>query len=217
MKTILLILMSIFMVACGKTEWSECDFPTATVQAVKADKRPVILVIGDSISLGYTPVLQSDLPNYNVVHSPCNPPTVVDVNQHIDNWLNLDAHYAAVVFNSGLHDLTYRYNTSDADYEINLKSIAQHIKAKNLNAMFNLSTEVLPGTPAFDASRVVQLNAIGSTVMSQVGIPVFDLYSVSQTIPGDHKTPTDVHYTGQGYKVLGTAIEGELSTLFGIN
>lgn len=217
MKTLLIFLSVLFLSACGKTEWSECDFPASTVQAVKRDARPVILVIGDSISLGYTPVLQSGLSAYNVVHSPCNPPTVVDVNEHIDNWLNLDARYAAVVFNSGLHDLTYRYNTSDSTYEASLRSIAQHIKAKNFNAMFNLSTEVLAGTPAFDANRVVNLNVIASDVMNQAGIPVFDLYSVSQTIPNEHKSPTDVHYTGQGYKVLGDAIKAELFSLFGIN
>jgi lysophospholipase L1-like esterase len=214
MKNILLLSIAV-LIGCSEKGRNECEWSTASVKAARTDGRPVLLVIGDSIALGYGPEMQESLPSYLVVNAPCNAPDSNDHAAFIDEWLSIP-NLAAVTFNSGLHDATYRYNVSDQSYEANMRFVAQRIKAKTPNALFLTSTEVLPGTPAWQPGREVQLNAIAQAVMAQEGMPVFDLYSVSQSIPNEHLNSLDVHFTEAGSAVLGQAILGELFSLYGI-
>jgi hypothetical protein len=215
MKNILLLFLSLVLMACSEKGRNECEWSNADIKAASTDGRPVLLVIGDSISLGYGPEMQELLPSYKVMNAPCNAPDSFDHVVFIDEWLSIP-NLAAVTFNSGLHDATYRYNVSDASYEANMRFVARRVKAKTSNALFLTSTEVLPGTPAWQPGREVQLNAIATTVMAQEGMPVFDLYSVSQTIPSEHLNSLDVHFTVAGSIVLGQAILAELNSLYGI-
>lgn len=178
--------------------------------------KPSILVIGDSISIGYTPTIQAALPNYEVVHNPCNAMTSTWTNLYVEDWLSERASFDAITWNNGLWDIASWIATSDADYIANLHTIAQKLKAKSSNVLFITTTEVLPGTQYRNNADVIHKNSLAVTVMGQEGIPVLDLYSYSTTIQNEHVTPTDVHFTETGYQLLGQQVLNALSANFSI-
>ncbi len=192
--------------------------PTCTGQetVTPATGAPTVMVIGDSISIGYTPTVRAGLPTRDVVHNPCNAMDSIWTSQHIDQWLDSRPSFEAITWNNGLWDVASWAPTPDAQYEANLHFIAQKIKAKTSKPLFVLSSEVLPGTAYRNDADVQAKNAIAVAVMALEGIPVLDLHAVSATIQADHVTPTDAHFTDAGYAVLGSAVLNQLS-LMGVN
>jgi hypothetical protein len=210
-----LVVFAILLIGCAKTH---NDQVCPVAQSISAPTgKPTILIIGDSISIGYAPYVESGLPNYDVVHNPCNAMTTFWTITQIDYWLAGRPTFEAITFNNGLWDISSWVQTTDAEYIDNLHTIAKKVKAKTSKPLFILSTQILPGTPYRWDGDVVHKNALAVTVMNNEGIPVLDLYSVSATIPFDHVSPIDPHYTQAGYSILGQAVLGALSTTYGIN
>ena len=178
---------------------------------------PTILVIGDSISIAYTPTLKDALSTYDVVHNPCNAMTSTWTAQNIDTWLASRDTFEAITWNNGLWDIADWEKVSDIDYAANLHAIAQKIKAKTAHPLFILTTEVLPATEHRVNADVINKNNIARDVMALEGIAVLDLYSISQTIVDEHVSIDDVHFTEEGSQILGDAVLNSLDTLFGIN
>lgn len=214
LKSLLLIVM--LSSACGKkSSGGICPANEALPAATGA---PTVLIIGDSISIGYTPTIEAALtPAYDVVHNPCNAMTSAWTAQNIDTWLASRDSFEAITWNNGLWDIADWENISDSDYAAKLHSIAQKIKAKTAHPLFILTTEVLAGTPHRENADVVNRNNIARDVMALEGIPVLDLYSVSQTIIDEHVSQDDVHYTDAGSEVLGQAVLEKLNELYGVN
>ena len=218
MKTIKVcqLLFCLLAMACSKKQSGGICPANETLPA--ATGAPTVLVIGDSISIGYTPTLIAALsPNYDVVHNPCNAMTTTWTAQNIDTWLASRDSFEAITWNNGLWDVADWENVSDSAYAANLHAIAQKIKAKTAHPLFILTTEVLPATPHRNNADVVNRNNIARDVMNLEGIAVLDLYSVSQTIVGEHVSVDDVHFTEAGSQVLGEAVLDSLDTLFGVN
>lgn len=210
----LTLLLALALFGCAKP-----DAPPTCVPGEKlatATGAPTVLVIGDSISIGYTPHVASALPNYDVVHNPCNAMTSTWTLQEIDGWLAGRASFESITWNNGLWDVADWISTPASVYVANLHAIAQKIKAKTTRPIFVLTTQVLPGTPNRVDANVITFNALAVQVMAQEGIPVVDLYTTSAGIQSEHKTPTDVHYTDQGYQDLSVPILNELNIL-GVN
>ncbi len=66
---------------------------------------PKILIIGDSISIGYTPTVAAELADVaEVVHSPGNASDCMNIIANIDAWL-AEAAPQVVALNCGLHDI----------------------------------------------------------------------------------------------------------------
>ncbi len=216
MKNLLLILtLGLLLSACAsKDKEAYPCYETATAD----DSRLDILVIGDSISIGYTPYVQDALAtNYDVSHNLCNAMESSNGVKKIDLWLSQRATWEAITFNHGLWDAASWVNTPISTYKNNLHVIAQKIKARTSKPLFILTTEVLPGTPYRNDSRVQALNAAAVEVMNAEGIPVLDLHTFSQTIQDKHVNPNDVHYTEEGSSLLADEVLNELNTLYGIN
>lgn len=199
---------------CGKTEGD--PYP-CFVGVPESNGLPTILVIGDSISIGYTPYLQSALLAYDVVHNPCNARTSGHTRESIDAWLSSRASFEAITWNNGLWDVAQWEPTDDETYINNLRYIAQRIKAKTAKPLFLTTTEVLSGTPDRIEADVVHKNSLAVAVMASEGIPVLDLHAVSVGIAAEHINAHDVHFTEQGSSDLADAILAELNTTYGIN
>ena len=213
MKHLLFALTAILATPSAKSDASDQFCPKQSLPA--ATGQPSILVIGDSISIGYTPTIQKALgATYDVVHNPCNAMDSTWTRQQIDYWLGSRASFEAITWNNGLWDNVDSDPTSNAKYEANLHAIAAKIKAKTAHPLFVLTTEVLPGTPNQRNADVIQKNAIAVAAMAAEGIPVLDLYVVSQRLV--HVSPTDLHYTAAGSAALGAAVLAELKTRYGI-
>ncbi len=211
------LVLALSFTACAKKEGP--PICPSNVPLVASDGRPTVLVIGDSISIGYTPTVKAalDQSGLQVVHNDCNAMTSTWTKSQIDTWLNSRPSFEAITWNNGLWDIANWINTPAAEYAANLHTIAQKIKAKTAHPLFVLSTQVLPGTPYREDANGVAFNQIAVTVMQQEGIPVLDLYSVSAGIQADHVSPTDAHFTSAGYLILGNSVLGELDALYGIH
>ncbi len=189
--------------------------PTCTGMETVTDPtgQPTVMVIGDSISIGYFPAIKAALVNRDVVHNPCNAMDSGWSAQHIDQWMTSRTSFEAITWNNGLWDVASWGPSSDAQYEANLHYIATALKAKSSKIIFVLTTQVLPGTDYRNNADVLAKNAVAIAVMASEGIPVVDLYTVSTTIQSEHVNPTDVHYTDAGYGVLGAAVLGGLNSI----
>lgn len=183
------------------------------------DARPDLLVIGDSISIGYTPTLQATLTAYDVVHNPCNAMSSNNGIKKIDSWLAMRTDWHAITFNHGLWDIRDGINTSEDTYRSNLTEVATKIKARTTRPLFILATRVPINAPYRTNDDIVRYNEIATEVMVSLGIPVLDLYSASESIIDMHINPVeqnDVHYTSEGYETLGEAIVSELEALYAL-
>lgn len=172
-----------------------------------------VLIIGDSISEGYTTALQSlKLSNIEIVHSqnPGADGTNSRDTQHgveqIDYWLDHAGDIDLVSYNQGMWDmcpdLPDTYHDID-QYKENLRIIMDHIQARRINVMFMKST--FAPKNSCRAPYVLDYNAAAIEVMNEKHIPVYDLYSVAydnrqyfQHLEGQG----DVHFTDTGYMNL---------------
>ncbi len=197
------------LVACGPED--KCAYePPAD------DSRPDILVIGDSISLGYTPVLEALFgEDKQVIHNECNAKHSFEGVLRIDHWLDSRERFEVITFNHGIWDSLLSVSTTDSEYAENLREIGLKVMEKTDRPVFVLTTEILPGTPKFDPQRVAELNNVAELVMADLGIPVIDLYTLSTMHRDKHINPTDVHYNGEGYWIFGEYIREQVRSIYG--
>jgi len=188
------------------------------------NKKTKILIIGDSISIGYTPFVTKELKTKaTVIHNPGNAQHSGNGLKKIKEWIG-DEHWDIIQFNWGLWDLCYRDKNSNVqgnrdktngkitynikDYEANLDSIVRILK-KNTNAkLVFVTTSYVPEHEAGRYSSDPQkYNAVAKKIMKKQGILINDIYEKSIPI---HKKlglgTDDVHYTKEGYQKLSELI-----------
>ncbi len=207
----------------------EAASPTADPDP--ADRLPTVLVLGDSISIGYTPPLASELSEVAVVVRPMTPDgkaincagTTRGV-ANIDDWLAAAGQPDVITFNFGLHDLKRESrdesgksiaSDSPADppqadpeaYRRNLTTIADKLIASGAKLFFVTTTPVPPGgvRPHRDLGDPLLYNGIARQVVEPRGIEVIDLCSLAAEHP-EWMRPANVHFTAEGSVGLAAAI-----------
>ena len=187
-------------------------------------KKQKILIIGDSISLGYTPFVKENLSEWAMVeHNPGNAQHTGTGLERIDAWIG-DTQWDIIQFNWGLWDLCYRHPNAKAygnrdkingvvtfsveEYASNLEGLVKKIKEKSNAKLIFVTTSYVPkeevGRHAIDAKKY---NEAAKAVMKKYGIMVNDIYKASKNIHKKHGIGShDVHYTEQGYEKLGELI-----------
>lgn len=177
---------------------------------------PQVLIIGDSISLGYTPVLQGMLRGEVDIRRPLNDGggwincegTRKGV-QMIDEWLAL-GDFDLIHFNFGLHDLkhvhpeTGRNSTDPAhpqqsdirQYEANLKVIVRKLKASGAELIFATTTPYpdKPGGPLRRADQPAKYNGVAVKIMEENGIIINDLHGFVLPRMEALLLPNNVHF-----------------------
>ncbi len=176
---------------------------------------PRVLLIGDSISIGYTqPVIKLLERKAMVarVDDNCGP-TSYSLD-HIDEWLG-NATWDVIHFNWGLHDLCYRHpdsttqgnrdkingtiNVTPEQYEKNLEVLVKRLMKTGATLVWASTTVVPEGEPGRFAGDDVKYNAIAERVMKKHGIAINDLHSLSKTLtPEMFQAPGNVHFTAEG-------------------
>jgi lysophospholipase L1-like esterase len=183
---------------------------------------PRVLIIGDSISIGYQVPLREALKGKANVHRPgvnCGP-TTRGVEQ-IEQWL-ADGKWDVIHFNFGLHDVRHfdqgkasgadkgQRQVSEADYEKNLEHLVARMKKTGAKLIFALTTPV----PADSDGRVpgdeVRYNDIARRVMQKHGVAINDLYSFALPRLSDIQRPANVHFSEEGSKQLATAVAASI-------
>lgn len=149
---------------------------------------PRVLLIGDSISMGYTLPVRAKLAGRANIHHPAENcgPTERGLAQ-LDKWLGSN-HWDVIHFNFGLHDLKYldekgQYVGPDIGkqvappeiYRQNLRALAKRLQTNGAALIFATTTPVPPGTTGRIAGDERKYNEVAISVMKELGIPVDDL------------------------------------------
>jgi lysophospholipase L1-like esterase len=171
---------------------------------VKDDpKLPRILLIGDSVSRGYTqPTRKALAGKANVHRAPANCGPTASGLKNLDVWLG-EGKWDVVHFNFGIHDRA----TPPADYVKRLEEIVVRLEKTGAKLMW-ASTTPIPDNPTQKqtAQSIVDKNALAAEVMKKHGIPTDDLFGAMTPRLKEFQPPLDVHFTGAGYDFLGATV-----------
>ncbi len=188
--------------------------------APPAPTLPKVVLLGDSIRLGYAPLVAKRLEGKAIVVSPAaNGGDSANVLQHLDEWV-IRERPAVVHFNCGLHDLkvtkgTSRHQVELTAYQANLRRIVARLRQETSAALvFANTTPILDarharrgaGFDRFEAD-VRRYNTAATAVMRDAGVPVHDLHWVVEQGGPDKLLGADgTHYTRAGYERLAEAV-----------
>jgi lysophospholipase L1-like esterase len=167
-------------------------------------KLPRVLLIGDSVSGGYTLSARKALAGKANVHkAPENCGPTANGLKKLDIWLGGEK-WDVIHFNFGLHDS----RTPVADYEGRLREIVARLKKTGAKLIW-ASTTPRPADgkegPGIVAA-VVERNEIAARVMKENGIVIDDLYTAVVPHQAEMQNPKDVHFNAKGYEFLGATV-----------
>ena len=212
--------------------------PVVSAAHVQADE-PRVLLLGDSISVGYTPFVKTMLQGQARVLRPMRNAKQAEncagTNHgvtRIDDWLKIDGgEFDVIHFNWGLHDLKRvdaktKSNSNDPGdphqaepdvYEKQLREIVGKLQATNAKLIFATTTPVPAGKlkPHRDVQDVVKYNDIAKKIMAEHNIAVDDLYSAVLPKLNELQRPVNVHFTPQGSEFLAREVTGSVREALG--
>jgi lysophospholipase L1-like esterase len=190
---------------------------------------PKVLIIGDSISIGYTPFVKRQLKDEAAVsRNPGNAAHTGTGLEKIDAWLG-DTRWDLIHFNWGLHDLCYRspdakrqggrdkvngtLTTTLEQYEKNLDQLVTRLAKTGATLVWASTTLVPEGEAGRIAGDDKKYNEVAARVMKKHGVATDDLHALSATFAADlFVKPGDVHYKPAGYQKLGTQVASSIRT-----
>jgi lysophospholipase L1-like esterase len=187
---------------------------------------PRVVLVGDSIRMGYAPLVAKQLQGKAVVISAKpNGEDSGNVLRNLDEWV-IKEKPDVVHLNAGLHDLKLtdkKYQVPIADYERNLQTILDRIrKETKATIIFATSTPIIDnlhaqrkvGFDRFEAD-VQKYNTAAVAVMKRNGVPIDDLHALVES-RGKVKImgPDGTHYTDEGYSILAAAVTASITGSF---
>jgi len=168
---------------------------------------PRVLLIGDSISMGYTLPTRALLAGKANVHRPpVNCGNTTTCLRSIETWLG-NGTWDVIHFNFGIHDIKCPKrdgaNQTKLDrYEANLRKIVARLRKTGATLIWCSTTqspEAVCGAPARD---FVTYNAVARKVMEEHAVQINDLYAFSLPRLKDIQIPVNSHFHAEGSKVL---------------
>tara|TARA_B100000683_G_C12488194_1_gene553733 strand:+ start:1153 stop:2403 length:1251 start_codon:yes stop_codon:yes gene_type:complete len=187
---------------------------------------PNVLIIGDSISIGYTRLVAANLQDKANVYRPIYPKGNMPINcgdtrlglKDLKKWI-AGHQWDVIHFNWGLHDLCYRHpdaktygrrdkingtiSVSLEQYEKNLDKLIKQLNSTGAKLIWASTTLV----PAQEAGRFegdeAKYNAVALKLAKQHNLAINDLHALTaQMDKSMFSGKGDVHYTAAGYKLL---------------
>lgn len=206
----LLISITISVISCGKQINQESieEIKLIEMWDVELDDRPKMLVIGDSISIGYTPFLADYYSEYQVLHNPGNGRSSSYGAFAINYWTGLVDKWEICTINHGLWDIGKifpLYATTTQQYESNMRYEISVLKTKCNKIVAANITRIPINSIQFYKEQRYERNEIFERIIEENNISVCNLYSISETISHLHlrvEYQDDVHYTEEGYEIL---------------
>ena len=188
---------------------------------------PNVLILGDSISIAYTPFvteLLKDIANVQRPNANCG--STVSGKKKIDAWLG-DTKWDVIHFNWGLHDLCYRHPDSKeqghrdkengkvsvplAKYEKNLEALVVRLEKTGATLIWASTTPIPLGDVGRVAGDELKYNRAAEEIMKKHGIAIDDLYAVaSQFDAGLYEGPGNVHFLKEGSELLGQQVAASI-------
>ena len=187
---------------------------------------PRVLLLGDSISIGYTLPTRARLAGKANVHRPAeNCSDSGKGVRTIDKWLGAGK-WDVIHFNFGLHDVKYldekgalvspekgKQVASVAEYEKNLRALVASLKKTGAKLIFATTTPV----PAGSAGRVehseIPYNVAAIRVMKENGVAVDDLHAFVVARQDKIQLPKNVHFTNDGSEQLADTVVASIGPL----
>ena len=183
---------------------------------------PRVLIIGDSVSCGYTLPLRTALTGVANVHRPpqnCGSSAVGL--QNLDRWLG-DQPWDVIHFNHGLHDLSCEFspgNNRNAagdyarpvtldDYRTNLMALVERLRAKVPTAtlIFATTTPVSADLHHYVKDSELEYNRTALEVMTAQRVQVNDLWAFATPRIAEIQEPGNPHFTAKGSQILSAEI-----------
>ncbi len=199
-------------------------------QNKNTESLPKILIIGDSISNGYTPFVTEILKDKAIVeHHEGNARFTSNGLAKLDSWIG-DTKWHVIHFNFGLHDLCYRVYDSEGNtkkdkingklttsleqYEINLNELVTRLKKTGAKLIWAHTTFVPEGESGRFAGDEVKYNKVANRVMKKHGILINDLYAQTSKFSAElFRSPGNVHYTKEGSRKIAVKVSEKLSSV----
>ncbi|MBL8227711.1 MAG: hypothetical protein JNL98_04515 [Bryobacterales bacterium] len=180
---------------------------------------PRVLLIGDSISIGYTlPAREMLKGRANVHRIPANGATTARSLENIEKWLG-EKTWDVIHANWGLHDLRImddgKHQVPIATYEQNLEQLAVRLKKAAKHVLYATTTPVPEGkvSPPRVPADVARYNEAAIRVMRRHSIPVNDLYAAMQPNLAEYQRPVNVHFNDAGSAFLASHVAREIGNL----
>ena len=184
---------------------------------------PRVLLIGDSISMGYTlPVRELLQGVANVQRIPTNGSDTSSGLAHLDQWLQTGspsgqpAKWDVIHFNWGLHDLKHwkdgkmdmsgpQVATVDV-YEQHLRELVGRLQKTGAKLIWCSTTPVPEGSAGRVEGDEAAYNAAAKRIMEEAKIPIDDLAAFVSPRVTELQIPHNVHYTPAGYQALAKVV-----------
>jgi len=175
-----------------------------------------IILLGDSIRLGYQDIVRGELAEWAEIWAPEeNGRDSRNILAHLDDWVIARAP-DLVHLNCGLHDLKREFNATMNqvpldEYATNVRTILTRLqRATRAQITWATTTPVNEAwhhaNKEFDRfeSDVIAYNSCATQIARELNIPIDDLYAVVTHFGRDKLLlPDGVHFTAAGYTLLG--------------
>ena len=176
---------------------------------------PRVLILGDSISIGYTPRVRKILDGKANVHRPkTNCRWSAFGNQKVDEWIG-DQKWDAIHFNFGLWDWygwAQETKATPESYAKSLEGIVRKLKKSGARLIFAVTTPPCVGPEqkvkiVITDKRASQFNQAALRVMKKHGVQINDLYkTIGKNRAKYQRGENDVHYNEAGRDLLAAQV-----------
>jgi acyl-CoA thioesterase-1 len=181
---------------------------------------PRVLLIGDSISMGYTvPVRELLKGKANLHRIPANGGSTKDGLEKLGAWLGAQK-WDVIHFNWGLHDLKHWKDgklddsgpvvSTPDEYEKNLRELVKRLQATGAKLIWATTTPVPAGSAGRTAADELKYNEAAARVMKDAGIPTDDLHALCQPTLSAWQRPQNVHFTAEGSAGLAAKVAADI-------
>ena len=180
-----------------------------------------LVLVGDSIRMGYQAYVRNELSGLSDVWAPeQNGGNSTNIQQHLDKWIISQA--ADVIhINCGLHDLKRDFDAEETaiplvQYQANLRDFLGRILQETQSTVIWATTTPVneiwhhqrKGFDRLEAD-VVAYNNVSVEVTQDFGVSINDLFQVIIDAGRDnYLSPDGVHFTADGWDLLGKSVVG---------
>ena len=222
---ILLLIVSVPSAFAQKKPPQNDPFKHPFANPVDKPGLPRVLIVGDSISIGYTPRVRKLLDGVANVHRPktnCRWSAYGD--EHIEEWVG-DSKWDVIHFNFGLWDWYGWRQESKATPESYAKSLESSIKKirKKSAAKLIFGITTPPCIAAERNAHIVvpeerakEFNKAARTVMEKHKVGINNLYDLIIKRRGELQlAENDVHYNDKGRDILAQQVASRIKRALG--
>jgi lysophospholipase L1-like esterase len=199
--------------------------------ALFAQQKKLVILLGDSIRLGYQATVINELAGVAEVWAPAeNGAHTANLLVQLSTWV-LPRNAAVIHVNAGLHDLkTLHYDTRELvvplkHYRDNVETLLRTMRQKTSAKLIWATTTMVNDEGSRQAreknrefrrynSDVEAYNRAAVKVCRKLHVPVNDLYALSRQNAA-RQMPDGVHFTPEGYQVLGHQVANEIRQTLG--